>query len=246
MAAPAGSRLQRWAASAVETAHDENVANIERLVPPAGDGAFVDLGCDDGALTVRIAERAGAGEIHGVEAVEERAQLATKRGVDVQIADLNERLPYDDDRFAIVFSNQVIEHLRDTTLFVREVHRVLRPGGHAIISTENLASWHNIFSLFAGWQPFSLTNVSHEHGGLGNPLALHRGEAFAWKSWEHVRVFAYRGLADLFRLNGFDVETTAGAGYFPLPARVGRWDPRHAAYITVKARKAETPAASRA
>jgi hypothetical protein len=106
-----------------------------------------------------------------------------------------------------------------------------------VVSTENLAGWHNIVALVAGWQPFSLVNVSHQSGALGNPLALHRGESFPWESWEHMRVFAYRGLGELFSAHQLDVETIVGAGYFPLPARVGRWDPRHAAFITVKARK---------
>ena len=232
-----GARLRRWAGSAVESAADENVANIQRLMSSVRGTTFIDLGCDDGALTTRLAAEIGATEVHGIEVVEERARLATERGVLVRSADLNEPFPYDDETFDVVFSNQVIEHLHDTSLFVSEIGRVLKNGGHAIVSTENLASWHNVVSLLAGWQPFSMTNISHAHGGLGNPLNLHRDESFPWKSWEHVRVFAYAGLVDLFRVHGLRVDTVAGAGYYPLPARVGRWDPRHAAFITVKVQK---------
>jgi len=220
-----------------ERAAEQNVAGIEQLIHPNGGGVFVDLGCDDGALTLRLAAGARATEVHGVEIVEERARIAEARGIQVTSTDLNERLPYSDETFDIVYSNQVIEHLRDTDRFIREIARVLKAGGYAVVSTENLASWHNIASLLAGWQPFSLANVSHEHGSIGNPLAAHRGESFPWKSWEHVRVFAYRGLTDLFSAHGFVVEAIIGSGYFPLPARVGRWDPRHAAFITVRVRK---------
>ena len=232
-----GARVRSWADSAVISAAEENVANIERLLSSVSATSIVDLGCDDGALTVRLAKLVGATEIHGVEVVEERAQLASGRGVAVRNANLNEPFPYDDAAFDVVFSNQVIEHVHDTSLFVREVARVLKPRGHAIISTENLASWHNVASLVFGWQPFSLTNVSHTHGGLGNPLATHRGESFPWASWEHVRVFAYKGLVDLFQAHALTVEEVAGAGYYPLPARLGRWDPRHAAFITAKLRR---------
>ena len=108
-------------------------------------------------------------------------------------ADLNLRLPYDDGTFDVVCSNQVIEHLSDTDTFVAELHRVLRPGGFAVTSTENLASWHNVASLTLGWQPFSLTNVSRQGLGLGNPLAIHRAEGwFEVETWQHLRVFAYR------------------------------------------------------
>jgi SAM-dependent methyltransferase len=232
-----GDRLRRWAMSAVEDAAKRNVANIERLIDPGDASVLVDLGCDDGSLTVRLAARAGATEVHGVEIVEERARIAAERGIRISSTDLNEALPYANGTFDLVCSNQVIEHLLDTDLFVREIKRVLKPGGYAVVSTENLASWHNIASLLAGWQPFSLVNVSHQHGSIGNPLAAHRGERFPWKSWEHVRVFAYRGLADLFSVHGLGVEAMVGAGYFPLPARVGRWDPRHAAFITTRVRK---------
>lgn len=231
-------RLSRWAATLYESAADENVRAIEGLLEAAGtDASLVDLGCDDGSLTARWAARTGTSALHGVEIVEERARLAEERGVDVTRSDLNERLPFEDAMFGVVCSNQVIEHLRDTDLFVAEIFRILRPGGYAVVSTENLASWHNIASLLFGWQPFSLTNVSHASGGIGNPLAVHRGQAFEWKSWEHVRVFAYRGLSELFSTHGFEVEAVTGAGYFPLPARFGRADPRHAAFITVKARR---------
>jgi SAM-dependent methyltransferase len=235
--APAG-RLSRWADGLYQSAAAENVRAIESLLEPADDSiSLIDLGCDDGSLTVRLAARVRAGAVHGVEIVEDRAQIAEGRGVSVTRADLNSPLPLEDETFDVVCSNQVIEHLRDTDLFITEIRRILRPGGYAVVSTENLASWHNIASLVLGWQPFSLTNVSHSSGGIGNPLALHRGQAFEWKSWEHVRVFAYRGLADLFAAHGFRVEASEGAGYFPLPARVGRWEPRHAAFITVRARK---------
>jgi SAM-dependent methyltransferase len=186
---------------------------------------------------VQLAVRVGAHSVHGVEIVEERAQIAEKHGVHVIRADLNSPLPLADGTFDVACSNQVIEHLHDTDLFVSEVFRILRPDGYAVVSTENLASWHNIASLLLGWQPFSLTNVSHKSGAIGNPLALHRGEAFEWKSWEHVRVFAYRGLSELFAAHGFVVESIAGAGYFPFPARLGRSAPRHAAFITLKARR---------
>ena len=42
-----------------------------------------------------------------------------------------------DNAFDFVVSFQVIEHLRDDHLFLKEIHRVLRPGGLALITTPN-------------------------------------------------------------------------------------------------------------
>ena len=41
------------------------------------------------------------------------------------------------DRYDVVISFQVIEHIRNDTFFLKEIHRVLKPGGLALISTPN-------------------------------------------------------------------------------------------------------------
>lgn len=211
----------------------ENIVELARADP--NPESMLDLGCDAGSRTSWIAERTGVREVHGVEISPDRAELAASRGVDVRVADLSERFPYDDASFDLVVSNQVIEHVEDTDNFVREAYRVLKPGHTAVISTENLASWHNVASLVLGWQPFSLSNVSEEAMAIGNPLGIHRGETGEVRG--HLRVFAYRGLAELFAAHGFVVDEIRGAGYYPLPGRLARIDPRHAAFITIRAHR---------
>jgi SAM-dependent methyltransferase len=217
---------------------EDNLANVLSLLDRGGPNTrLLDLGCDDGARTVTFAGAIGTSNVHGVEVVSARAELASRRGVDVHVGDLADPLPYADASFDVVCSNQVIEHLSDTDRFLGEVARVLAPGGYAVTSTENLASWHNIAALLAGWQPFSLTNVTRRAGGLGNPLAVHRDSEGHLPSWEHVRVFAYRGLIELHKLHGLAVERVLAAGYYPLPSRVARWDKRHSAFLTIRARR---------
>lgn len=218
---------------------NENLGNVERaLAAAAPHERLLDVGCDDGERTLAFAAAAGATQVLGLEAVAEQAAKARERGIEVTVADAGTGLPYPDASFDAVVSNQVIEHLQDTDLFVRELRRVLHPGGTAVVSTENLASWHNVVALVLGWQPFSLTNVSGIGGGLGNPAAVHRGlDHTRPASWRHVQVFAYRGLRELFEGHGFQVRELLGAGYYPFPAAFGRRDSRHAAFLTVVARR---------
>lgn len=217
---------------------EANIRNIVELLEFAPGSRMLDVGCDDGERTMVFATATGSDEVHGVEIVPERAELAESRGIDVIPADLNEPLPYEDGSFDCACSNQVIEHIADTDMFVAELYRIVRPSGYAVTSTENLASWHNVASLVLGWQPFSLTNVSRVRLGLGNPLGIHRAETgCSLETWQHLRVFAYRGLRELFEGHGFVIEGIAGAGYYPLPHRLAAVDPRHAAFLTVKARR---------
>jgi len=213
-----------------------NLENVERSLRavPSG-GRLLDLGCDDGSRTLRFAAAARAAEVHGVELGTEAATHARARGVTVVEADLNGPLPFADGSFEVVVSNQVIEHLAGTDVFLAEMLRVLAPGGAAVTSTENLASWHNVAALALGWQPFSLGNVSSRRAGLGNPLAIHRGEDVGPDAWRHVQVLSYRGLREIFESHGFAVRDVLGAGYYPLPASVGRIEPRHAAFLTLVA-----------
>lgn len=49
-------------------------------------------------------------------------------GVDV-IADLNGKLPFEDNSFEVVYSNQVFEHIQNLIGLIEECHRILKPGG---------------------------------------------------------------------------------------------------------------------
>jgi SAM-dependent methyltransferase len=229
----ASSLFRSWADSAFTAAMEANVRVIQAALASAPPGGrLLDLGCDDGARTLIFARASRAAAVSGVDVVQERVEEARSRGVDAVVSDIGERLPYDDATFDAVVSNQVIEHVVDTDHFVAESRRVLKPNGILVTSTENLASWHNILALALGWQPFSLTNVTATRAGLGNPLAVHRDAPPGEPSWQHRRVFSYRGLRELIEAHGFTDVAVRGAGYFPLPAALARWEPRHAAFLT--------------
>jgi SAM-dependent methyltransferase len=225
-------------------AEDAYRARILDVVAAARPTSLLDLGCHDGAWTRRLADAGGAqlARVSGVEVVPAAAEAARGRGVEVELADLNDPLPYEDASFDLAHANQVIEHISDLDRFVSEVRRVLVPGGRAVVCTENLASWHNVAALVAGFMPFSLTNVS-ERGAVGNPLALGARQDVAFEpSWAHTRVLTTVGLAHLFELHDLRVRERFGSGYHPLPPwaarRLAPWDVRHAAFIGLVAERA--------
>ena len=216
---------------------DSEVANRERIIEYARDlGPFeriLDLGCYDGEFTAQLAAAAGASEVEGVEFLEEHASKARERGITVTPANLNEPLPFADGRFDLVHANQVIEHLKGTDLFLREIARILKPGGTAIVSTNNLASWHNIGSLVLGYQPFP-NHVSDETH-VGNPLNPRHGVAHEDAGQTHLRIFTGRALDELAEHHGLEVVESGVSGYYPLTGkaarRVAELNPSHAAFL---------------
>ena len=230
-------RFRQRARKMFANAMAHNIASLARSTQAAtrhGD-TVCDIGCWDGEAFLGYAPK-GA-HLTGVERYEPAVELARSRGIDALVGDINMAWPLADGSVDVLTSNQVIEHVADTDHFVSECLRVLRPGGTALVSTENLASWHNIGALVLGWQPFSITNVSTARASIGNPLSNLRHAENLSVGWQHIRVFGHRGLVELFEAHGFAGARVQGSGYYPLPARVGAWDPRHAAFITVVARK---------
>lgn len=218
----------------------ENRRAILRLLPRDLGGELLEIGPGDGAFTARVAAHTGAERIVAVELRPERAQAARARGIETVVADVEAGLAFADGRFRLVHANQVIEHIRATDGFLREVHRVLEPGGLACISTNNLASWHNVLSLACGWQPMP-AHVSDEVI-VGNPANPYDRTPHGDPGLAHVRLFAPRALRDLCEHHGLDVLAVRAAGYYPLPPLIARAavrvDPRHSAFMIALARRA--------
>ena len=231
-------RLYRRLFEQADRLNRENILGFADHVRKRGPVArLLDLGCDDGAWSMRVADRLGCSTVTGIEIVPAQAEKARSRGVEVIETSLDRELPLDADTFDVVHANQVIEHVANIDLFLGEVRRVLAPGGFAIISSENGSAWHNVFAAAMGWQIFSLTNVSAKAGAVGNPLALHRNDEPVASSWTHKTIFNFQGFKEIFEVHGFDDVRIAGSGYHPLPARVGKWEPRHSHFITALAQK---------
>lgn len=212
---------------------EANRKAILSALPARRGGELLDLGTHRGDFTLRVAKRLGADRVAGVELIERHAAVARQRGLDVTVGDLDEGVPFASESFDVVHANQVLEHVRRTDVFMREVRRVLRPSGLACISTNNLSSWHNVLSLGLGMQPMPM-HVSDEII-VGNPLnPEHRwGHRDAGRT--HLRLFTARALGELAGYHGLALESLTTVGYYPLPPLVARLaarvDPLHGAFV---------------
>ena len=217
--------------------NDQNVADA--LAKTGPHKVLLDVGCWDGIKTQELAAAAKAETLLGIEPIKSAAKDAEKRGVKTYTVQADrEKWPINDESVDCVVSNQVVEHLSDLDFFFSEAARVLKPGGYIISSTNNLSSWHNIGALLFGWAPFDFTNSSSKTKGIGNPLAIHRGETDErGSSWTHKCIYTAQWLNEWQELYGLKSKEVLGAGYHPLPPIIGKYFTRHCAFITVIARK---------
>src|SRR5262245_49551938 len=101
--------------------------------------SLLDVACGSGGISAFLALELGA-EVTGIDNDPRAIEAANERGHQrcaFEVADANERLPFPDASFDVVFSNDSVHHLRDRSAVLREWSRVLRPGGH-ILFTEGL------------------------------------------------------------------------------------------------------------
>lgn len=121
--------LKRYLQTLWGRAEKANCHNIFSMLEHNPNAALLDCGCADGELTLKIASKIGSKNIFGVEIVDDLIRKAKQKGISVKQADLNSKLPFDDETIDIVHANQVIEHLFNTDNFISETYRVMKRGG---------------------------------------------------------------------------------------------------------------------
>lgn len=145
---------------------------------PVGDLPALDLGCGRGEWLLWLQERGIAAS--GVDGNPVMVQHCQARGLTVHHADLLQHLQSLPDRSVrLVSSFHVIEHLPFEVLFLmmREIHRVLVPGGLMILETPNPENilvgshtFHHDFSHRAPITPTSIEFLAQYHGFVGTQI----------------------------------------------------------------------------
>ena len=130
------------------------------LAPPLAGRDVLEVGCGVGDFSISLS-RAGA-HVTGVDFSPRGIELAQQKArhhgqpVAFRVADA-QALPFANDSFDVVFSCECLEHVPEPRRMLSELHRVLKPGGVLILTTENYSN-----ALVLGWlvsmvrrQPFN-------------------------------------------------------------------------------------------
>ncbi len=109
---------------------------FQRFGMKRGD-KLLDVGCGRGDF-VREFKDLGL-EVFGID--REKGDSKMLKGIEVKLRDIeNESFLFNDGIFDFVFSKSVIEHLWTPDNFIKEIYRVLKPGGRIIIMAPD---WHS-------------------------------------------------------------------------------------------------------
>ncbi|WP_421831930.1 class I SAM-dependent methyltransferase [Limnobacter sp.] len=156
--------------AAAQGTHQQSLALLHRYFPSVG-ARVLDLPCGAGAFA-SAASQLGY-DVHTMDIHPNEPYFAdeTKR----VIGDANQPLPFANGYFDAVCSIEGIEHLENPTQFVRELYRVLTPGGYCVLSTPNVDSYrsrHN--TLWRGYHRyFRPESDTEKDSGHMHPIDLY-------------------------------------------------------------------------
>lgn len=152
---------------------------------------LLDIGCGDGTLGYYAKTKYK--EVYGVDISEKALDIAKNRGVITFKVDLNkDRLPFPDDYFDAVTCLDVLEHVIDPRILIKEIRRVLKRRGILIISTPNIRYWKYILTLvLRGKFPKTSTDTELWDGG-------------------HLHYFTFKDVEDLLITYDFEIVKKCG------------------------------------
>ena len=154
------------------------------LLPHLKHGFRVlDFGCGPGTITVGLAQAAHPGEVHGIDMEESQIELARAAaaagGHDNAIFHVGNvyELPFEDGYFDAAHCHAVLMHVPDTQRALREVSRVLKPGGMiAIREVIASCSFNEPMgeTLSQAWSTFiKMLAANGGHPEMGKELKFH-------------------------------------------------------------------------
>ncbi len=166
-APPEPEYIAGWAADVqargyIET-HLSRLQKTLEITPPGGPGDRVLEMGSYLQITPALKTRLGYGEVRGCyygPAGKTEHRVVTSAEGETFECDLDHfdaeknPFPYPDEYFATVLCGEVIEHLaHDPMHMMAEINRILRPGGHLVLTTPNIASLRALSAILQGYHP---------------------------------------------------------------------------------------------
>jgi SAM-dependent methyltransferase len=159
------------------------------------DAKLLDVGCGTGWLAEHFSDYTG------IDGSSEAVAAAHAKGRLIVHGDVDQPLPFEDASFDGVVLKDLLEHVADPVAVVREVHRVLKPGGSVFASSPDAQRWvwddythrrpftRKAFRLLFADQGFTVQQAGYESVMPGTSIVSrrmpsHRRPApLRWAAW---------------------------------------------------------------
>jgi ubiquinone/menaquinone biosynthesis C-methylase UbiE len=182
----------------VALAHEAIHETVESILKLETRGTILDVPAGEGALSLRL-KNIG----FDVSCADLYPQIFKLSGTEIKLANLDEKLPYNDNLFDYIVCVEGLEHIENPANAIREFSRLLKSGGNLIVSVPNIMNIEERLKwLFNGYtshfKPLSndaLAKISSEFGGM-EEIAL------------HVNPIGYSEVRYLLEKNGFEIKQT--------------------------------------
>ncbi len=175
-----------------------NLALLE-LIRSKPAGRALDCGCGAGDNARILSIRGWV--VDGITISPDEHSKAAQVCKTVHIADLESGIPpIISGGYDLVIFSHVLEHLRNPSRVLTDVHRVLAPGGIVAVALPNVVSWRYRLRFLLGI-------FEYEEGGIMDTT--------------HVRFYTFASSRRLLESNGFLISTATVEGIFPLARKIG-------------------------
>jgi SAM-dependent methyltransferase len=162
---------------------------------------ILDFGCGAGR-TIKAMRASGYTNTYGYDVGDGRTLLGVDRDRISVGSLLDLRLPYEDDTFDLVTSDQVFEHVQDQVRVFQELYRITKPGGHGmhVIPARYMPIEGHIFVPFGGviqhrwwYKLWALLGIRNKHQrGLSADETADHNAYFVTDATRYIATSCYR------------------------------------------------------
>ena len=130
-----------------------------RDLPPLSH--VLEVGCGDASFTkelIRYSPDVTAIDISAQQIAENRRRFA---GITFLQHDVAERFPFQDNSFEAIWCSEVLEHLFDPAFALREMHRIMKPGGRLLVTVPYHGRFKNVLIALFKWDEHFVPSNPH-------------------------------------------------------------------------------------
>lgn len=184
-----------WTSASEQPHHRYLVPAILRSLGPANGRSLLDIGCGNGALTAKMAASGFRSTGMDFELTGIDQARAANAGIDFVVQDVGEPLPEElRDRFDVVVTAEVIEHLFLPRQLFARAREALTPDGVLVVTTPYHGYMKNLMIA-------ALNQFDDHVGALGD--------------YCHIKFFSRKTLGEMARQCGFQAVRWETAGRIP-------------------------------